>query len=150
MATENKEPKWWEKYPNPQSEPEYVENTKVLEALKSTNDPDFLIIDLRGDDFHGGRIKTSLNLPATSIFPSINGILNLAEKSGITTIYLHCNRCTKGSSRAWRVGGWLQDAVNACNSPVKIYAITGGIADWARGGSKFTDLMVEYEPSAWK
>ncbi|ANB15271.1 hypothetical protein AWJ20_2897 [Sugiyamaella lignohabitans] len=140
-------PQWWEKYPNPKSEPTYISKEKVAEDVRSKEN--VLVIDVRRDDFKGGKIKTALNLPAQSFYNSVDSVYDLAEKSGKEAIYVHCNRSSVGS-RGWRVAGWLQDTATSRGEKVKIYAITDGIVGFATGGKEYTELLDEYDPEVWE
>jgi arsenical-resistance protein 2 len=137
---------WLDKYPAPKhGSPEYVDKEVVAKAIKNDAN-DFIIIDLRKDDYKGGKIKGSLNIPAQSFYHSVEDIHNLAKQSGKGKIYLHCMSSRDRAVRTW---GWLADTAEKHGSKVKPLIIEGGILAWIAGGKEYTDLMDEYDPAAW-
>lgn len=136
---------WYEKYPAPKhTSPVYVEKEVVAEAFRNKDD-NFIILDLRRDDFRGGRIRGALNLPAQHIYPSISQVYDLAEKSGKQYIYVHCN---SSGGRATRICGWLEDEQERVGGSVKPVILKGGFRAWIAGGPEYIELMDEYDPSA--
>lgn len=138
---------WLDKYPAPKhTSPEYVDKKVVFDAIRN-NDDDFIIIDLRRDDFKGGRIRGALNLPAQSIYGTIAELYDLAAKSGKMYIYVHC---MSSRDRAIRTCGWFQDEQERVSGSVKPVILQGGFLAWIAGGPEYTELVDEYDPSAFQ
>jgi Cdc25 family phosphatase len=69
--------------------PTFINAEKMVQVLNSkTLGKDFLIIDVRDDDYHGGNIKGSLNIPS-KIFNEQIAKLQL-ELLEIPELYFHC------------------------------------------------------------
>lgn len=137
---------WLDKYPAPKHQADYVEKKVVLDAMTAKTG-DYIIIDLRRDDFKGGRICGALNLPAQSFYGSVTQIYDLAAKSGKKHIFVHC---MSSRDRAIRTCGWLEDEKARVNGSVKPLIIQGGFLAWIAGGKEYTDLVDEYDPSAFQ
>lgn len=137
---------WLGKYPEPQGIAPIVQKEQVLEWLKS-GDGKELIIDLRKHDFKGGKIKGALCLHYTGVYNSIEDIYQLCKSSGKTRIVIHC---WSSRQRAVKVAGWFFDILKAHNDEdIQVFVLEGGIKGWVNGGKQYTDLMIEFEPTAF-
>lgn len=135
------------KYPPPKTtaSPQYVGKEVVKDAILKGRNSDFLILDLRKDDFVGGKIKGSFNIPVQSLYYSVDDLYQLAAQANKKTIYLHC---LVSADRATRSYGWFKDASDKYGNKVDVKIIRGGIRDWIAGGKEYTDLMDEYNPNS--
>ncbi|ANB14047.1 hypothetical protein AWJ20_5003 [Sugiyamaella lignohabitans] len=133
---------WLDKYPEPNNKTlRYVDKSEVAEAIRRGS-TDFLIIDLRKDDFVGGKIKGAYNIPAQSIYNSVEDLYKLAEDSGKKTIYVHCR---SSRDRATRTAGYFNDVADNNGNTITTKIIRGGILDWVSGGPEYTQLLDEYD-----
>ena len=140
------EPEWYEKYPAPDiSNLKYADKKVVAQAIRNGY-KDFLVIDLRRNDYKGGRIRGALNLPAQSMYPALDDIYTLAEQAGKKNVYVHCG---SSGGRATRAVGWLDEVAEKNGNTVKIYVLQGGIKGWVAGGKEYTDLMDEFDAAEW-
>lgn len=135
--------------PKTTTPPVYIDK-EIVKSKINNNDNDYIIVDLRKNDFIGGSIKGALNIPAQSIHPTISTLYDLAKSSGKPNLYIHC---VSSRDRAVRVSGWLQDLVeqnnNNNNNQVKPQIIKGGIKEWVNGGKEYIDLMDNYDESCF-
>jgi arsenical-resistance protein 2 len=74
-------------YPPPRHTAPLLPRDVVLSALSS---PDLLLVDVRRNDFEGGTIKGSLNLPAQSFYLNRGVLYDLAKRSGIKQVAFYC------------------------------------------------------------
>lgn len=90
-------PPWYEAFPEPKAECTGFDNTEVMEMLEK-EDPKskrtHLLVDVRRNDYEGGTIATSINLPAQSLYNTRPIIYQLCQQAGITQILFYCGKYT--------------------------------------------------------
>ncbi|RDW76772.1 putative arsenate reductase (Arc2) [Aspergillus mulundensis] len=86
---------WHASFPAPKTtDPASLPRSTLLKWLQpdSSRNPgsDFLVIDLRRNDFEGGSIKGCLNLPAQSLYPSLPTLFALVKGAGVKDVIFYC------------------------------------------------------------
>jgi arsenical-resistance protein 2 len=139
-----------------------------------------LLVDVRRDDFDGGTIKGSLNIPAQGFYLSMPALHRLCVGDGvdvITRVVFYCGVCLAVSSyvdivdigecpalilagscgsRGPRCAGWFKDyvadmAVKACEpAKIEVFALEGGIKGWVAAGDQYLRCMDGFKPEHWK
>ncbi|KAK3296686.1 Rhodanese-like domain-containing protein [Chaetomium fimeti] len=140
---------WYAAYPAPKSDVVTISREEVLELLKTTplEKRDFVLIDLRRNDFEGGTIRGSLNLPAQSLPLTLPTIYATFKAANLRKVIFYCGS-SKG--RGSRAAGWLADHIAAAgDSDMKSLALAGGIKGWAGAGGEFVEWMDGYEAAVW-
>ncbi|KAK9491042.1 Rhodanese-like domain-containing protein [Lipomyces doorenjongii] len=140
---------WHAAYPEARTTAASITRLELLKWFRAGKVPgrDFVLVDLRRTDHEGGTIRGSLNLPAQSLYPTIPALYSLVTAAKVSDVVWYC-----GSSRGrgTRAAGWLADyIVEQNNSTLKSLVLQGGIKGWAAAGEEYTQLMDEYEESAW-
>jgi len=111
---------------------------------------EFLLVDVRRNDWEGGTIKTSLNLPAQSFYQSRKTLLDLCDRSSIKNVIFYCG---SSSGRGPRCANWMQDYIDDVakfghRSSLKVSILKGGIKGWVKD---FEGSMVEgFEEKYWE
>jgi len=76
-----------------------------LQCQQSSAQPTFLLIDLRRTDHEGGTIRTSLNLPAQTLYFSLPTLYMLCKSAGVAEVIFYCGACSgfssPSTSRIW-------------------------------------------------
>lgn len=99
---------WLESTPKALAQPQesdYLDPLAVAESIR-THPQDLAILDLRKNDFVGGKIKGAVNVPAQSIYHSVTDLYDLFEKAGKKEVIVHCASSKNRATRAW---GWFKD-----------------------------------------
>ncbi|ATY61667.1 arsenate reductase, putative [Cordyceps militaris CM01] len=144
-------PPWWATLPEPQATCETIENSEVMPLLeKILSGPkhakrDFLLVDVRRNDWDGGTVATSINLPAQSFFQTRPVVYQLCKQAGIEKIIFYCG---SSAGRGTRSARWMQDYLNEVGeTDIKAIIMTGGIKGWHKSfGGK---LMENYDEKSW-
>ncbi|KAI9172172.1 rhodanese-like domain protein [Paramyrothecium foliicola] len=147
-------PPWWASLPDVQSSCHHLEPSEVLQLLEddaasgaSAKDKqrDFQLVDVRRNDWEGGTISSSLNLPAQSFYQIRPVLYQLCRQAGIKTIIFYCG---SSSGRGPRCAGWMQDYLNEIgDKDMSAVVLKGGIKGWHKTyGSKMMDW---YDEKAW-
>lgn len=102
MATNGstqEEAPWHAAFPTPQSTAGAIAADKIHCALKSLDSPSdakYLLVDVRRTDHEGGTIKDSLNLPAQSLYYSLEMLYALAVRADVDAVVFYCGMyCAK-------------------------------------------------------
>ncbi|KAK4222185.1 arsenical-resistance protein 2 [Podospora fimiseda] len=141
---------WHAAYPAPQSTGGEITREKVLQLLKTVplTERDFILVDLRRNDFEGGTIRGSINLPAQSLYPTLPALYTLWKKAGVKRVIFYCGSSRGRGSRAT---GWLADHIaQDGNTEMDSLALVGGIKGWAAAGEEYVEWMDEYDEKVWK
>ncbi|CAG8979645.1 hypothetical protein HYALB_00011529 [Hymenoscyphus albidus] len=146
-------PDWTTAFPPPRAT---VLSLTGGEVVKMFDDMDitssmrgFLLVDVRREDWVGGTIKTSLNLPAQSFYQSRKVLLDLCERAGIKMVVFYCG---SSNGRGPRCANWMQDSIDdiakfGMKSTLQVRILKGGIKGWVRefqGG-----FMEGFEEGMW-
>lgn len=89
---------WHAAFPNPSNpNPPSITASTLLARLqaqrKQTTAPTFLLVDLRRTDHEGGTIRTSLNLPAQTLYYSLPTLYTLCRNAGVEEVIFYCGAC---------------------------------------------------------
>ncbi|EEY18397.1 conserved hypothetical protein [Verticillium alfalfae VaMs.102] len=140
-------PPWHAAFPAPKHEPAALTANEVLNLLQGAEaNPsqarDFVLVDLRRNDHEGGTIRTSLNLPAQSLYPSIPTLYEVFRAAQVKTVLWYCGELLRdpwsigrflmqtGSSlgRGSRAAGWLGDQIaEKGDTQMRSVILRGGI-----------------------
>ncbi|KFY35644.1 hypothetical protein V494_05731 [Pseudogymnoascus sp. VKM F-4513 (FW-928)] len=139
---------WHAAFPSPKSVATPVSREQMRDWLTGDKVPgkDFVLVDLRRNDYKGGMIRGSINLPAQSLYSNIPQLFNLFSAAGVKTIVWYC-----GSSlgRGGRAAGWFQDYIKeqGKEGDMKSCTLTGGIKGWVAAGEEYVALVDGILPS---
>ncbi|KAK3984618.1 arsenical-resistance protein 2 [Cladorrhinum sp. PSN332] len=141
---------WHAAYPAPNSTGGEISRQEVLTLLRTVPPAqrDFVLVDLRRNDFEGGTIRGSINLPAQSLFPTLAALYDLWRKAGVKKVIFYCGSSRGRGSRAT---GWLADhiAKEGDDAKMESLALVGGIKGWAGAGGEYVEWMDEYDEKVW-
>lgn len=132
---------WLNTTPVPETTPlesDYVDSSEVASLIKNSPD-DIAIIDLRKNDFVGGKIKGALNIPYTSITNSIGDLYRLFSKAGKKQVIIHCVSSRDRATRTW---GWFNDYQNKNADgadKLKITILRGGFKAFVENNSDLVE-----------
>ncbi|KAJ5195080.1 arsenate reductase (Arc2) [Penicillium cinerascens] len=140
---------WHEAYPAPMSKVDALPRQELLRWLREGKQAgrDFVLVDVRRNDFEGGTIRGSLNLPCQSLYPTRPALYTLLKSGGVENVIWYCGSC---GGRGPRAAAWFADyLVEKRDSTMKSMILEGGIKGWAAAGPEYTELMDEYDASVW-
>ncbi|KAK7985856.1 hypothetical protein PG988_003478 [Apiospora saccharicola] len=140
---------WHAAYPAPKTtEPGGLTKEDVLRMLQR-GEEDFVLIDLRRNDYEGGTIRGSINLPAQSLYLTIPRLYKLFQKAGVKKAIWYCG---SSSGRGTRAAGWFQDYLDdQGDKEMGSMILKGGIKGWATAaGDEFVQWMDGYDEAVWQ
>ncbi|KAK0672419.1 Rhodanese-like domain-containing protein [Cercophora samala] len=147
MSTETPAPApWHAAYPAPSSQTVFIPRDEVLSILANGR-KDAVLVDLRRNDFEGGTIRGSLNLPAQSLYPTLPTVYSTLKAAGLKKVIFYCG---SSSGRGSRAASWLADYISSQNdTDMQSLALEGGIKGWAAAGPEYVQWMDEYDEKVW-
>ncbi|KIV81874.1 hypothetical protein PV11_04024 [Exophiala sideris] len=167
MTTTNqsqaKEEPWHAAFPAPRTtEPNSISSEDLLRRLQGgeRGGKEFLLIDLRRNDHEGGTIHSSINIPAQTLYPSLEALYSLVTAARIPLVIFYCG---SSQGRGTRAAGWLADLIahksKSTSTPksestgdfvLESVILKGGIKGWVKGGAEYTKWMDGFDESVWK
>ncbi|KAK9349902.1 hypothetical protein V1523DRAFT_442939 [Lipomyces doorenjongii] len=137
---------WHAAYPEARTVAASISRLELLKWFREGKIPgrDFVLVDLRRTDHEVCDFPAFLE---GNLYPTIPALYSLVTAAKVSDVVWYC-----GSSRGrgTRAAGWLADyIVEQNNSTLKSLVLQGGIKGWAAAGEEYTQLMDEYEESAW-
>ncbi|EGS18384.1 rhodanese-like domain-containing protein [Thermochaetoides thermophila DSM 1495] len=141
---------WWAAYPEPQSKPARISREEVLQMLKtkSLGERDFILVDVRRNDFEGGTVQGSINLPAQSLYPTIASVYTVFKAAGVKKAIFYCG---SSSGRGPRSAAWLADHISRVgDTTMESLILEGGIKGWVNAGPEYVEWMDGYNAEVWK
>ncbi|EGX46912.1 hypothetical protein AOL_s00097g338 [Orbilia oligospora ATCC 24927] len=139
---------WHAAFPSPRTtKPGALTRKDVLELLQKEGSKDFVLVDLRRNDYEGGTIRGSINLPAQSLYPTIPTLYDLFKAGSVKQVIWYCG---SSGGRGTRAAGWFADHIDdKGDTEMKSVILEGGIKGWVKGGNEYTETMIGYAEEAW-
>ncbi|CAI7663561.1 unnamed protein product [Penicillium bialowiezense] len=140
---------WYAALPAPRSSPPSLSREEFLGWMRQGKQAgkDYVLVDVRRNDYEGGTIRGSLNLPAQSLHPTIPTLYSLISNSSAESVIWYCGSST---GRGTRCAAWFADYLEEKkDTKIKSLILTGGIKGWAAAGEEFTSLMDGYDAAVW-
>jgi arsenical-resistance protein 2 len=78
---------------------DFIEPSEVYESIEHIKAAgeharkDFLLVDVRKNDWGGGTVTTSINLPAQSFYQTRPGVYQLCKQAGVQKVIFYCGKC---------------------------------------------------------
>ncbi|KAK6506231.1 hypothetical protein TWF506_011151 [Arthrobotrys conoides] len=139
---------WYAAFPSPRTtKPGALTRNEVLDLLQKEGSKDFVLVDLRRNDYEGGTIRGSINLPAQSLYPTIPTLYDLFKAGNVKQVIWYCG---SSSGRGTRAAGWFADHIDdKGDTEMKSVILEGGIKGWVKSGTEYTETMIGYSEEAW-
>ncbi|KAL9545997.1 hypothetical protein PS6_007899 [Mucor atramentarius] len=130
--------------------PVYAEAEEVMDLVRDTSKQpgkDYVIVDVRGEDYKGGHIPGAINVPANEMYDKANDLIN--EYSQVPKIYFHCalSQVRAGPKSARIYTETLNNLGVETDQKVKILRF--GFEGWHDKYSKEKDLIEDYDEAFW-
>ncbi|KAI8330762.1 Rhodanese-like protein [Chlamydoabsidia padenii] len=128
-----------------------VDGDQVVQLIRDPSKQvgkDYLIIDVRDDDFVGGNIPGALNVPANQL---VDAASDLAQTySNVPVIYFHCALSQVRGPKSARIYNEIRHLQPSLSSKdQQVYVIRGGFEGWHARYKDEKDLMENYDADRW-
>ncbi|KAJ7486139.1 Rhodanese-like domain-containing protein [Mycena galericulata] len=128
----------------------HISREELAEIIKSEKvaKKDYLVVDVRDDDYAGGNIKHALNIPSREFQMSV---YDLVQKSAdVEVVVFHCALSQMRGPKAARIYEETRRNLNvAQEKPQEVYVLRDGFTEFQR---KFKDdpaLVENWEEEVW-
>ncbi|KAJ3370401.1 hypothetical protein GGF31_004232 [Allomyces arbusculus] len=116
---------------------------------------DYLVVDVRDDDFEGGNIPGALHLPAHQLSSPYTFDVrpHLEQFKTIPKLIFHCAMSQQRGPKAAMLFGRLltEDAATATTTTTpELYVLRGGFAAWQSTYKNEPDLLENYNAKMWE
>ncbi|KAJ7818462.1 Rhodanese-like domain-containing protein, partial [Mycena olivaceomarginata] len=117
---------------------------------------DYLVVDVRDDDYAGGNIKNAVNIPSREF---LTGVDNLVQKTAdVKAVVFHCALSQMRGPKAARIYEETRNNSNlAQDKPQEIYVLSHGFTDFQESTSFCTDryeddpaLVEKWDKEVWE
>ncbi|PBK75009.1 Rhodanese-like protein [Armillaria solidipes] len=117
----------------------YITNDELAAVIKSDKVPhkDYLVVDVRDDDFEGGNIKNAINYPSSTFWNDVDELVKKTKE--VPLVVFHCALSQVRGPKAARVYAETRQNVLE-ESPLK--------ADVAILKDGFTQFQVKFKDDA--
>ncbi|KAF1986243.1 hypothetical protein K402DRAFT_394102 [Aulographum hederae CBS 113979] len=117
-----------------------------------------LLVDVRRNDYEGGTLRGSLNLPAQSFYMNRKTLYRLCKGDGVNVITRVIFYCGSSTGRGPRCAGWFADYVAEVGSSEdipenmlepQVFTLEDGIKGWVKGGKDYQYFMDGFDSEYW-
>ncbi|KAK7048608.1 Rhodanese domain-containing protein [Favolaschia claudopus] len=129
----------------------YISGDELAQMIKSGKVPnqDYLVVDVRDDDYAGGNIKDAFNLPSREFH---TGVYDLAQKSAdVKVVVFHCALSQMRGPKAARIYEETRTNLNLAQAKSQeVYILTHGFTGFQQ---KFKDdpaLIENWDKDVWE
>ncbi|KAI9291046.1 Rhodanese-like protein, partial [Neoconidiobolus thromboides FSU 785] len=110
---------------------------------------DYLIVDVRDNDYIGGHIKGSINMPSNEFRNEVQNFHS--NNKGIKKIIFHCALSqVRGPKCATIYSNYLASLNDDLNQDSQIYILRGGFTSWQYLYGNNSELTEDYNSELWK
>lgn len=139
---------WYDAFPPPTMAAEVMPQRRAFMIL-SMKIASMLIVDVRRNDYEGGAIRGSINIPAQGFFWNRGILYELAYKADIEWVVFTCG---SSNGRAPRCAGWFLEHVRnvAQDTNMGVMVLEGGVKGWVKSGPQCIQFMDGFQPEHWQ
>ncbi|ORX44791.1 Rhodanese-like protein [Hesseltinella vesiculosa] len=107
---------------------------------------DYLVIDVRGDDFEGGHIPGVVNIPASKLMDSASDVIQKYSK--VPVVYFHCALSQVRGPKCARIYNEYK-ALQGIEDEQQVKVLRGGFEGWQEKYRNQKDLLEDYDEERW-
>ncbi|CAG8680416.1 7185_t:CDS:2 [Ambispora leptoticha] len=122
------------------------ELAKLIKDKSKVPGKDYVVIDVRGDDFEGGNIPGCVNVPSGVFVDNLQHLIK--EYSQVPQIVFHCALSQVRGPKYARI---YREALmlNSIKTNQKILILSGGFGEWQRRFKSDVELVEKYDEEFW-
>ncbi|TFK52213.1 Rhodanese-like protein [Heliocybe sulcata] len=129
----------------------YISADELAAIIKSEAVPtkDYLIVDVRDDDWAGGNIVRAHNSPSHVFLSKID---ELVEKTkDVPTVVFHCALSQQRGPKAARIYSEVRDAMQAsgADKPHQVFVLRGGFQEFQSKFKNDSQLVENWDKDVW-
>ncbi|CAO3633347.1 unnamed protein product [Cunninghamella blakesleeana] len=127
----------------------YVDSEELVALIRDPTKKageDYLVVDVRDEDYIGGHIPKAVNIPASQIAESAPSLIQKYSK--VPEVYFHCALSQVRGPKSARIYNELLHVLgNTTDQKVKV--LRGGFEEWQEKYKNEKDLIESYDEERW-
>ncbi|RKP26843.1 Rhodanese-like domain-containing protein [Syncephalis pseudoplumigaleata] len=131
---------------------EYIESDELASLLRNsalTPRVDYVIIDVRDDDFEGGNIVSAINVPSHRLMEQLPALVK--QYAHVPKIIFHCALSqVRGPTSAGLYHQAAMQRIVVAGEPQQVLVLRGGFALWQAKFKDAADLIENYNRELWE
>ncbi|KAJ7689163.1 Rhodanese-like protein [Mycena rosella] len=128
----------------------YISGDELAEIIKSDKiaNKDYLVVDVRDDDYTGGNIKNALNRPSREFHM---GVYDLVQKTAdVKVVVFHCALSQMRGPKAARIYEETRETLKVGqDKPQEVYVLRNGFTEFQRKFKDDAALVENWEEEVW-
>ncbi|CAK5264826.1 unnamed protein product [Mycena citricolor] len=129
----------------------YISGEELAEIIKSDQlvNKDYLVVDVRDDDFAGGNIKGAQNVPSRYFHTSVYDLVK--KKEDVKAMVFHCALSQARGPKAARIYEETRSNLKLDGTkPQEIYVLRNGFTEFQKKFREDPVLVENWDPEVWE
>eukprot|EP00669_Euglena_mutabilis_P006157 TRINITY_DN1873_c0_g1_i1.p1 TRINITY_DN1873_c0_g1~~TRINITY_DN1873_c0_g1_i1.p1 ORF type:complete len:170 (+),score=58.07 TRINITY_DN1873_c0_g1_i1:25-510(+) len=118
----------------------------LQEAIR-TRGKALVLLDVRGEDYPGGHITGSINVPYDEFGASLEELVEAHRHADRVVVYCMSSQVRSPSCAAQFLARLAE--IHAAPAP-EVFVLIGGFAQWVRGRFKDPTLVTDFDEKLWR
>ncbi|KAG6828164.1 hypothetical protein H0H92_008931 [Tricholoma furcatifolium] len=134
----------------PQSAMRFINRDELAHIIKSSvAKKDFIVVDVRDDDFAGGNIKGAINKPSNDFLRSVDGLVQ--DTKDIPLVVFHCALSQVRGPKAARIyEETRQNVLDGKDIPHEVVVLRDGFTQFQKKFKDDPDLVENWDKDVWE
>ncbi|KAF9013190.1 Rhodanese-like domain-containing protein [Cyathus striatus] len=128
----------------------YINGDELAELMKSEKVPkkDFVVVDVRDDDYVGGNIKDAINKPSNEFLVNVDGLVK--QTKDVPLVIFHCALSQIRGPKAARIYEETRRTVLEDNDiPHEIVVLRDGFSGFQSKYKEDPELVENWDKEVW-
>ncbi|CAB4405521.1 unnamed protein product [Rhizophagus irregularis] len=130
---------------------EFIKPSELVEIIKDTTKvpgKDYLVVDVRDDDYEGGNIPNSINSPSKKFHDDVNDLIS--KYNQVPRIVFTCALSQVRGPKCARIFKEVTENTKKTGTNQKVQVLQGGISEWQSQNKADPKLIENYDPDCWE
>jgi len=130
----------------------YITHDALAAIIKSDKVPckDYIVVDVRDDDWVGGNIKNSHNIPSNEFLRSVDDLVKNTQD--VPTVIFHCALSQVRGPKAARIyqeARYKRQKEGTDDNPHDVLVLQGGFLQFQTKFKDDADLVENWDKAVW-
>lgn len=127
----------------------YISGDELAELMKSDKTPafDFVVVDVRDDDYVGGNIRGSINIPSREFLMNVNGLVKKTKE--VPLIIFHCTLSQVRGPKAARIYSETRRNIQNDGLPQEVVILRNGFSQFQLKYKDDPTLVENWDSDVW-
>ncbi|KAF9257484.1 Rhodanese-like protein [Marasmius fiardii PR-910] len=129
----------------------YISGEELAALIKNPEKvakKDYLVVDVRDDDYEGGNIKGSLNMPSKDFLMNVDTLVK--DTKDVGTVIFHCSLSQVRGPKAARVyQETRQNVLGKDESSTNVYILRDGFSQFQVKYKDDPELVENWDENVW-